>query len=61
MKDLSCRFEHRPELNEVLYLHYKGITKLENLEVCTETCAYTDTGCASLEVMRRTFAGIFGT
>jgi hypothetical protein len=30
---LPCRYEHRPELNDVLYLHHKGIEKLENLEV----------------------------
>jgi hypothetical protein len=27
------RYPHVPGLNEILYLHYKGITKLENLEV----------------------------
>ena len=30
---LLCRYSSVPELNDVLHLQHKGITKLENLDV----------------------------
>lgn len=38
-----CRYEHRQELNDILYLHHKGITQLENLEVGSQSLQIDET------------------